>query len=324
MTADATHDQVEKEAADWFARLNKLSITTKALEDFHAWRRDPAHDAAYERIEALWETAGRLSKHPDTARDIAAAIARGRRRRRFAWLRSRPTQVGIGLAAVATAAALAFAFTLERPEPYSTGLGEQRLVSLVDGSRLRLDTSTEVRVTFKPDGRQVELVRGQAFFDVAHDAARPFVVVAGDQSIRALGTRFDVRKEAGDVRVTLVQGAVEVSRQSDGATWRLAPGQALAARGRVVDPPRAVDVPTVTSWTSGRLVFRSTPLAEAVAEVNRYSADKIVLETAQLQSVPVSGVFDVGDTRAFVSAVSELFNLRAVETGSGYRLEPRA
>lgn len=323
MAADAAHDQVEKEAADWFARLNKLSITTKALEDFHAWRREPAHDAAYERIEALWETAGRLKTHPDTARDVAAALARGRRKRRFARLWSRPMQIGAGLAAVATAAALTFAFAIERPAPYSTGLGEQRLVSLEDGSRLRLDTSTQVRVKFTPGGREVELVRGQAFFDVAHDAARPFVVVAGDQSIRALGTRFDVRRDEGDVRVTLVQGAVEVSRQSDGQTWRLTPGQGLALRGQAVEPPRTVDVTAATSWTSGRLVFRSTPLGVAVAEVNRYSAEKIALDAAQLQAVPVSGVFDVGDTRAFVSAVSDLFNLRAVETSDGYRLEPR-
>ncbi|KQW72243.1 hypothetical protein ASE17_05075 [Phenylobacterium sp. Root77] len=324
MTADAAPDQVEKEAADWFARLNKLSITTKALEDFHAWRRDPAHDAAYERIEALWETAGRLGKHPDTARDVAAALARGRRKRRFARLGSRPARIGAGLATVTAAAALVFTFAIERPTPYATGLGEQRLVSLDDGSRLRLDTSTQVRVKFKPDRREVVLVHGQAFFDVAHDTARPFVVMAGDQSIRALGTRFDVRNDAGDVRVTLVQGAVEVSRQSDGQTWRLAPGQGLAVRGQTVAPPKAVDVTAATSWTSGRLVFRAAPLGEAVAEVNRYSADKIALDNAELRNVPVSGVFDVGDTRAFVSAVSELFNLRAVETGDGYRLEPRA
>lgn len=325
MVADpAPQDQVEREAADWFARLNKLSVTTKALEDFQAWRRAPAHDEAYERIEALWNTAGRLHGHPDTARDVAAALARGARKRRLTRLWSRPVQVGVGLAAVTAAAALAFTITLESGQPYTTGLGEQRLVSLDDGSRVRLDTDTQVRVKFTKGGRHIELVRGQAFFDVAHDAARPFVVEAGGQSVRAIGTRFDVRRDDKEIRVTLVQGAVEVSRQSDGQSWRLGPGQSLADRNGAVEPPRAVDVGAVTSWTSGRLVFRATPLGEAVSEVNRYSSNKISLPNAELQAVPVSGVFDVGDTRAFVSAVSELFNLKAVETGDGYRLEPRA
>lgn len=322
MTAAPAEDQIDQEAADWFARLNRLSISTQALEDFQAWRRDPRRDAAYERIEALWASAGRLQSDPDTARGVAAALARGARRRKLSRLWTRRAGVGVGLAAIAATAALVLAVSMERGEAYATGVGEQRLVSLEDGSRLRLDTDTLVRVRYTDARRGVDLVRGQAFFDVAHDASRPFVVEAGDHAIRALGTRFDVMRQDRDVKVTLVAGSVEV--RQDGRAWTMSPGQGFSARGDQIEPPRPVDVAAATSWTSGRLVFRATPLKEAAAEVNRYSTEKIVLETPQLETVPVSGVFDVGDTRAFVAAVSDLFNLKAEQVDDEYRLKARS
>ncbi|WP_374579631.1 FecR domain-containing protein [Phenylobacterium sp.] len=322
--AHAPQDQIDQEAADWFARLNRLSISSQALEEFQVWRRDPARDAAYERIEELWASAGRLGDHPDTQRAVAAALARGVRKRKLVGVWFRRAGLGAGLAAVAASAALVIAFTLDRGQPYNTGIGEQRLVSLDDGSRLRMDTDTQVRVRFSDTGRRVELVRGQAFFDVAHDASRPFVVRAGDQSIRALGTRFDVRRQGTDVRVTLVEGSVEVRRTGADQAWTLAPGQGLSAQGELVKPPTPVDVGAATSWTSGRLVFRATPLKDAAAEINRYSTAKVVLESPDLQNVQVSGVFDVGDTRAFVAAVCDLFNLQVEQVGGQYRLKARS
>lgn len=319
MTADAAQpDQIEQEAAEWFARLNRLSISTQALEEFQAWRQDPLHDAAYERIEALWSAAGRLREHPDTARDVAAALARGARRQRW----SRSAKIAAGVLVLAATGALTLGIAFERGRPLTTGVGEQRLVSLDDGTKVRLDTDTRLRVRLTGDARQIVLERGQAFFDVAHDASRPFVVRAGDQSVRALGTRFEVRREGEVVRVTLVEGAVEVKGEDQAR--RLAPGEALAARAGALEAPRRVDLAAATSWTSGRLVFRSTPLAQAVAEVNRYSDGKVVLDTPQLKNVPVSGVFDVGDTRAFVAAVSDLFALEAQQEGAGYRLKARS
>ena len=319
MTADAAQpDRIEQEAAEWFARLNRLSISTQALEEFQAWRQDTLHDAAYERIEALWSAAGRLREHPDTTRDVAAALARGARRQRW----SRSAKIAAGVLVLAATGALTLGIAFERGQPLTTGVGEQRLVSLDDGTKVRLDTDTRLRVRLTGDARQIVLERGQAFFDVAYDASRPFVVRAGDQSVRALGTRFEVRREGQVVRVTLIEGAVEV--RGEDQALRLAPGEALAARDGALEAPRRVDVAAATSWTSGRLVFRSTPLAQAVAEVNRYSDGKVALDTPKLKNVPVSGVFDVGDTHAFVAAVSDLFALDAQQEGAGYRLKARS
>ena len=322
----AAHPQrsrADQEAADWFARLNTLSISTRSLEEFQAWRRNPENDAAYERIEGLWASTGELANDTDIRREVRAALARGPRRSR-PWtpgiLRAR---VGYGLAALAAAIVLVVIWA-NRPagETYATGLGEQRLVSLADGSRVRLDTDTEVMVRLKDAERRIELVRGQAFFDVAHDPQRPFLVRAHDTEVRALGTRFDVRREGQAVAVTLVEGSVEVTGTGNRA-WRLAPGQRLEAQDGQAAGPQAVDLDAATSWTDGRLIFRARPLSQAVAEVNRYSRRKVVVEAAHLQSVPISGVFDVGDTQAFVAAVSNLFELEP-DSGEGeIRLRPR-
>jgi transmembrane sensor len=326
-TLNTTETRAEREAADWFARLNSRKISTAALEAFHAWRHEPANDAAYGRMESLWETSGRLQLDPATGRDITAALNRGARRRRWRnWLRA--AILPIGGVALAGAAALYLA-GVAQTSVYRTHVGEQRLVALADGTRLRLDTDTEVKVRLRDHARDVRLVRGQAFFDVAHDQSRPFIVEADGARVRALGTRFDVRLRDGQAQVTLVEGAVEVThdRAGDGAparAWRLAPGQALTPSATASQPVR-VDVAAATSWTSGQLVFHATPLADAVAEVNRYSRTKVVLEAPALSASLVSGKFDAGDTQAFVAALCDLFHLEAAAPQDGeIRLQPKA
>jgi transmembrane sensor len=317
-------EQAEREAADWFAKLNTLSITTNALERFQDWRRVPANDAAYERMEALWEVGGRLQGHPDIQRGVARALNRRAPIQQVLGLWRRPIPRRTGAIALAAGLILAIGISIITVQSgqYRTGVGEQRLVTLEDGTRLRLDTDSRVKVRLGDHERDVELLRGRAFFDVAHDTSRPFIVHADGTAVRALGTRFDVRLTGNAVKVTLVEGSVEVTQADRPKAWRLAPGETLSPRETAAQPKR-VDVAATTSWTSGRLTFRETPLAQAVAEVNRYSRRKVVVDVARLQQVPVNGVFDVGDTEAFVAAVSDLFELTVEPKDSEIRLTPK-
>lgn len=323
-TLNTTEDRAAREAADWFAQLNSRKISTGALEAFHDWRRVPANDAAYGRMEAIWEIGDKLQGDPIVARIAAKAHVRGAWRRRWrAGLRSWALPLG-GLA-IAGAAAI-YLTGVTQGELYQTKIGEQRLVTLDDGTRVRLDTDSRLRVRLRKDERDLELLKGQAFFDVAHDRNRPFIVTADGAKVRALGTRFDVRLSDGQAKVTLVEGSVEVSHGPAEArkVWRLAPGQTLtpnATQPRIA----VVDVAAATSWTSGQLVFHATPLAEAVAEVNRYSRTKVVLDADAVATSPVNGKFDAGDTQAFVAAVSDLFELSAQPPQGGeIRLTPRS
>ncbi|MDB5456232.1 MAG: anti-FecI sigma factor, FecR, partial [Caulobacter sp.] len=208
---------------------------------------------------------------------------------------------------------------------YSTAVGEQVSVGLEDGSRVRLNTDTRLRVRFGAGERRVELQRGQAFFEVAHDSGRPFIVVAGRAQVRAVGTRFDVRRDDGDVRVTLAEGRVAV-RDDTLATkdWMLSPGQSLALGAHATSAtPVPVDVPALTAWTTGHLSFRDMTLAEAVSEINRYSRSKIVLGPGAPADRRISGVFAAGDTDDFVAAVTALYALKSVRRLDG-RLELRS
>lgn len=323
--SSASDGRAKEEAAAWFARLNTRSIPAAALEEFRLWRQIPGNREAYAAIEAIWSKTGKLRSDPDMDEAVTAALARTRKHRRGAALlgalKSRPV-TSFGAAAIAALVVLAGVQWVQARSIYSTGVGEQRLVRLDDGSRVRLDTQTQIKVRFSQGARRVVLERGQAFFDVAHDTGRPFVVAAGTADIQAVGTRFDVRRDDGKVQVILLDGIVEVRATASASTaggqqsWTLKPGEQLIT-GREVVAPRSVDVAAATSWTDGRITFRAVPLTTAIAEVNRYSDQKIELDAPLVEAIPVTGVFNSGDTDAFVAAVSDLHGLRAVRQPDG-------
>lgn len=307
----------DREAADWLARLGARPVSADTLAEFQAWRTAPENVAAYRRAEAIWRRSGELSNDAEITALVQATLARPRPRRKKGV--GRGAAIGGGLAVIG-AVALAFGYhAWSSRMVYATPIGELRTVSLADGSTVRLDTASRVRVRLSDDRRVVILESGQALFEVAHDATRPFVVEAGTTEVQALGTVFDVRREGpGGVRVTLVEGAVEVRERAPEArqTHRLSAGQQWK-RASGSTRPAAVDVAVATSWAEGRLRFRNTPLREAVAEVNRYLEDKIVLDAGAAEAVGVNGTFAIGDRNAFVSAASDLFGLQAREASDG-------
>lgn len=280
-------------------------MSTQTVQDFFAWRQDPDNAAAYGRVESVWKGARSLSESADINDAVSGALGRA----------SRPPQTRrreMGLAGLAVAAVTAFAaigfWTSERGL-YRTAVGEQRVIELADGSTVRLDTNSAVRVRFERGQRGLVLERGQALFTVAHDADRPFIVNAGDTSVTAVGTVFDVRRQGPTAQITLVSGVVKVEAKSGGAQRRLIAGEqaTLTPAGPLI---RTVDADTVTAWSSGRLIFRDKPLAQAVAEVNRYLDEPIVLNAPDLGSASVNGVVRTGDRAAFVEMAAATFGLR--------------
>jgi transmembrane sensor len=304
-------EEAKAQAADWFARLNKRDVPHADMEAFRIWRKAPGHKEAYDEVDAFWRRSAALQDDPDIKAAISGALARtpgpaaAPKARRLAY----------GLAfAVVLLAAFGGGYALWAPRTYSTGVGEQRTITLADGSTVVLDTDSQVSVRLGRARRDLRLDQGQALFDVAHDAVRPFVVTAGPTSVTALGTRFDVRRDRGGANITLVRGAVEVRDGAGGApghVWRLAPGQRIATRAPSGAPSR-VDVDAATSWTSGRLIFRAVPLREAVAEFNRYERRKIEIADGAVGEALITGVFAVGDTDTFIGAVADLHDLAVV------------
>ena len=302
-------DPVQHAAADWFARLQGDA----ALEDwtaFQAWlEADPAHVAAYDAVEALWIELDDVEARPTATPVVASSpidnIVPLRRpaprpARRLVWT---------GLATMAAAAAVVFALLPQLTRPaltdYTTERGETRQVALADGSHLILGSATTLRVHLGRRQRDVTLVDGEATFDIAHQETRPFVVAVADRQVRVLGTEFNILSHDDRLAVTVRRGVVSVSGGADGAV-RLVKGQQLIhAPGDGASLVRATDPNAAFAWTSGKLVYRETPLPEVVADLNRYVATPIRVDPSAA-SVKVSGVLLVDEETAMIRRL-ELF-----------------
>lgn len=307
-----------EEATAWFVRLNTTTVPFEILQQHKEWRSQPGKLEAFRHVERAWRLTGQVSGHPLIHAAIDEARARGAARRSRKRGPSSAVIIGAAAGLVVTALALGLMGARLRGSLYTTDIGEQRLIQLADGSKIRLDAASKIRVRFDRGARRIRLEDGRAFFDVAHDPTRPFIVDAGQASVRAIGTRFDVRQDVGVTRVTLVQGRVEVRGlvHDNAAPVQLQAGQQVVA-GQVVSTPRAADVGAATSWISGQIVFHAVPLRQAIVEINRYSRRPVALDPDYQGEAPVTGIFDAGDVQAFTSSVGALRGLTVKPQADG-------
>lgn len=314
-------------AAYWHTRLQSEDVTEQERAAFERWRQaDPANARQYRIAEALWAAACALPK--EDVRRLGAAptpgnTVTGRGARQAArWL----TGAGLVCASVLLAVAVNAAGWLDRPEyeaEFATSRGERREVALPDASVLLLNTDTHVTVRFFKNQRTVELAQGEILFQVDGRQGTPFIVQAGAGSVRVTGTRFDVRRDADAFSVGVLEGAVEVRT---GPWWHrqsalLGPGngaRTTGAGGLAVQT--AADVDNASAWSSGKIVFRETPLGQAIHELNRYADTRIVAPQAATRQLRVSGVFSIDDVPAFLDALPRIAPV-TVRGGSGGEIE---
>jgi transmembrane sensor len=320
MTIDA---RTWEEAEAWFSRL--LADDRGGREDFERWlHATPAHAAAWDKTQALWERMGTFVQDGSLSDYVHEALEPGAESGRDELVsddrvvpifprRQRPARRRFGLAYAAAAAivvvAVAAAATVFGSHASSTQLyvtnDRGKEIRLADGSQVHMDIDTRLQARFGWWHRNVSLSQGRAVFDVVHDG-RPFVVHVGADRVTVLGTRFQVdrRPDNDNVVVTLMRGSVSVDLAKNDAQVKLQPGQQLswqASTGRW--NRRDVDTAVATSWTRGFLVFNATPLAQAIAEVNRYSTRKLHLADPSLGSLQLSGSFRLGDAAATANAL---------------------
>nr|WP_246623671.1 FecR domain-containing protein [Sphingomonas colocasiae] len=205
----------------------------------------------------------------------------------------------------------------------STGRGEVREIALDDGSTVVLNGDSAIQVRYENDVRRIVLRRGAAYFKVAHNKARPFIVDANGLAVRAVGTEFAVGLENKDVEVTVEQGVVAVAGVPGAAAPRYLKRneQFVAAE---TGPRKAMldsaDVERMTAWRRGLLVFQGQPLGKAAADVNRHSDLRVVIEDPTLARAEFMGVFKIGDARGFAVAAGRAFNADVIQNGQELRL----
>lgn len=303
------------EAEQWFARMRDGGSAADRAA-FEQWRSEPQNAAAWARTTALWDGLAALDNDPAVERMVANAMWATRPRRRARW----PAAAAIAACLVLACSAVLLS-TLHAPPPpavYATGPMQRRTVALADGSKVMLNVDTRIEARIGDDARRLTLSRGEALFDVVHDARRPFKVTAAGSEITDLGTRFQVSNREQQVKVTLLEGSVAIDRAKTGEHVRLRPGQqAVFAIGQGAIATHEVDIQVASSWTRGRLLFRGTPLSQVIAEVNRYTDTPIRLADPSLGSVPVSGTFPIGDSRSVAAGLQALLSLRADTSAPG-------
>ena len=217
---------------------------------------------------------------------------------------------------VGTAAGAAWYFSTDHTNSYRTQIGALATVPLSDGSKVTLNTDSQIHVELNPTMRRVKLDQGEAFFEVSKDAAaRPFVVEIADKRVIAVGTQFSVRRDNSDVRVLVTEGRVWIERRGivskAGQTQLTAGSEARTSRTSVlIDHPAPAQVEQLLSWRTGYIIFRDTALADAVADFNRYSARKIFIEDPGIAAIRIGGNFRSGDADAFLWLLQSGFPIK--------------
>jgi transmembrane sensor len=333
LTSDLQGQSRFDEAGNWYLRLRQepaLEISPEFLD----WISNPDNARALRAAEMGMGALSELNASPlilDLRRSALKSMQQAGKRR---WP-SRPIYMRWAVAAALLISAIGVAgySYLRSGTAYETGVGEHRQVMLADGSKISLDSGTEVHVNYSERTRAIVLNRGQARFDVAHDVKRPFTVTAGTETVIAVGTSFNVEKLQSSVLVTLIQGRIVIKSAAAPASARtesvqkpvsLVAGQQMVATADNTARVAAADIQEATAWETGQLVFRGVSLADAVERENRYTDHPIAVDPS-VANIKVSGVFNAGDTGSFVSAMTSLFPVQATtDSESGITLQRRS
>jgi transmembrane sensor len=304
---------VREQAADWLFRAASPDWTADDQTQLDTWlEASEFHRASYWRLEAAWQEAARLAALRPANRRTAAL-------KRLLSLNI--LKAAAAVVVVSVGATVAYdKFTTPSVSTYATAVGGHRTLTLPDGTVIELNTDTVVSIANDLSRRRVWLTKGEALFEVKHDARRPFTVIAGDHKVTDLGTKFVVRQSANIVEVALIEGRAQFESIGGSAprSTELAPGEVAVATGNSMSVTKlpAKQVSDELAWRQGLLIFDGTTLANAVAEFNRYNTDKIVIRDPSLGQLRVNGTFPVHARHDFAEVARAVFGLRAKDNGS--------
>ncbi|MFD1949825.1 FecR family protein [Sphingomonas arantia] len=281
-----------RQAADWIARLHADDRTGHDIAAFRAWMNaDPQHADAFERASAVWDSAGGLTSPPPTVRP------------------SLPSRRAVmaGGAALLVAGGSSMGWRAANAGVYRTDVGEQRRLVLDDGTRVMLDTATRIRFRANQDLRMLWLSSGRIDLAVAADR-RPFAIRTGDRRALVRTGRLDIRYDTGHAAVTALDGVARV--ETAGASVPIRPGQRIAMTDGRPDRMDRPELDDLIAWQSGRLAFRDQTLAEATAEMNRYTDRSLVVADPKAAAMRFTGLYRVGDPEAFALSLAVLLPVR--------------
>jgi transmembrane sensor len=309
--SDAAH--TEEIAARWLLRREEADWSGEDQAEFEEWlEASTENKVAYWRLEHGWQKADRLA----ALQQSSPALSHG------PWRLWRLATLAAPLAACLILGVLAVSKAdFARRKTYVTEIGAREIVPLADGTQVELNTATTLRAAVKDQVREVWLDSGEAYFEVIHDPARPFVIHAGSRTLVDLGTKFSVRRNGDRVEVAVVSGRV---RLEDGpAAMSFTPvtltgGDIAIIQGRSTSvAPNSIDkVNDLLSWRQGLLIFDRSTLADAASEFNRYSQRKLVIADPTIARMRISGRFESSNVEAFTRLLHQAYGLNVVDEGA--------
>ncbi|CAD6878854.1 hypothetical protein [Methylomonas albis] len=305
MKSDKTQYTLDQEAAAWVAKFNSQTVTREDREQFSRWIAiSPAHRQRFFTMRERWQTIGQAAQLP------------GPMQRKTAFYRHRL----LAAASILLAVMLSAIYPALRDNLNAdavAAVGEHKTLRLEDGSILHLNTDTAVAIDFSPEQRRIRLLRGEAEIEVAHAPSRPLIMASGAVEAMALGTDFSVASVNGELKVTVFESSVQVSKDGDMLDI-LKPGQQLTFAGpEQIMQKSAVDLQQVNAWRDGKLIFTAKPLQQVVEEINRYRSGHLFLLNRQLAGRPVSGIFDIRQLDNNLFVLAEMLGLKVVQA-NGY------
>jgi transmembrane sensor len=322
--ADSDQDRIDAEASAWLIAIAENTLAPERERDFHAWLAiSHRHAATFTELRATWDDLATLSNLAHLA--PRASSASWPRFHRIPWKR-------LAVASLSAVAAAVIAFVAVPPALYhplprhETAVGEVRSIKLPDGSTVVLGAKSGIAVQFSAAERRVQIIGGEAYFDVVHNAERPFVVIAGDARVRDVGTKFNVNLASDSVRVSVTEGVVEIVRGTALTPRRLHAGQRtelLVTAPAPIDfrsvpqPIAVLSAPSPVAWREGRLIYDNVRLADLVADVNRYYSPGVTLATPAVGELRVTASFRTNEIPAFMDALSATLPARADHDGLG-------
>jgi transmembrane sensor len=299
--SDRAPDPLIEEALRWLVVLRDPSADDAERRAFERWRAvDPAHEAAWQRAQAVWQRADILAPYLKDRR--SARPPSGRRR----WLRA----AAVGAVAIPAGVLLAGSGLLsDLLADFRTAAGERRTFALADGSNVELAGASALSVSFDGRSRRLRLVEGEAFFDVAPEPGRPFIVEAGGGRTQALGTAFDVKLGDRSVLVAVSTHKVAVSLRGEAPTI-VEQGRMVRYTAAGIEPAQAADLRAVEAWRRDRLVFHDAPLGDVIADLQRCRGGRILLTDGWLRDLKVTAVFDARQVDAALATIASTLPIR--------------
>lgn len=303
---------IKREATDWWVRLDSGELDQQQYQLFQDWlAKNPAHARAFAEITQLW---GEL----DAIKPLLAMPSAAKQKsvsNKTPWIQ---TLFSPGMARWASALAICCILFWLSPlgllfrADFQTGIGEMHTLQLSDGSTVILNSDSAIAVSMGSNARQISLLKGEALFQVSPDRSRPFSVHAGDGTVTALGTAFNIRLRDGSTEVTVTEHSVAVNLDKGFQATRLEEGQSLSYDERHgISAAQIADTSTITAWQRGKLVFLDKPLGEVIAELNRYHRGHLMISDDRIAERRVNGVFRTNDPLAVISALQNALQIKS-------------